>query len=31
MGKALLGRKVGEEVMADTPGGSVRFKILRIE
>ncbi|MHB0923102.1 MAG: transcription elongation factor GreA [Bellilinea sp.] len=31
IGKALLGRKVGEEVMADTPGGSVRFKILRIE
>jgi len=31
IGKALLGRKVGEEVMADTPGGSVRFKILSIE
>lgn len=31
IGKALLGRKVGDEVMADTPGGSVRFKILSIE
>ena len=31
IGKALLGRKVGEEVMADTPGGSIRFKILKIE
>lgn len=31
IGKALLGRKVGEEVMADTPGGSIRFKILSIE
>lgn len=31
IGKALLGRKVGEEVMADTPGGSVRFKIISIE
>lgn len=31
IGKALLGRKVGEEVIADTPGGSIRFKILKIE
>lgn len=31
IGKALLGRKIGEEVMADTPGGSVRFRILNIE
>lgn len=31
IGKALLGRKVGEEVMADTPGGSIRFTILGIE
>jgi len=31
IGKALLGRKVGEEVMADTPGGSIRFKIVKIE
>jgi len=31
IGKALLGRRVGEEVMADTPGGSIRFMILGIE
>lgn len=31
IGRALLGRKVGEEVMADTPGGTIRFKILSIE
>jgi transcription elongation factor GreA len=31
IGKALMGRKVGEEVMVDTPGGSIRFKILKIE
>jgi transcription elongation factor GreA len=31
IGKALLGRKVGEEVIADTPGGSIRLKILKIE
>jgi len=31
IGKALLGRKVGEEVIAETPGGPVRLKILKIE
>lgn len=31
IGRALIGRKVGEEVIADTPGGSIRFKILKIE
>ncbi len=31
IGKAMIGRKVGEEVIADTPGGSIRFKILKIE
>lgn len=31
IGKALIGRKVGEEVLADTPGGSIRLKILKIE
>jgi transcription elongation factor GreA len=31
IGKALMGRRVGEEVIADTPGGSIRLKILKIE
>jgi len=31
IGKALMGRKIGDEVMVDTPGGSIRFKILKIE
>ena len=31
IGKALIGRKVGEEVLADTPAGSIRLKILKIE
>ena len=30
VGEALLGRTVGEEVVADTPAGEVRFKILEI-
>lgn len=30
VGKALIGRKVGEEVCIDAPGGVVRFKILEI-
>jgi len=30
-GVALLGRRVGDEVTAETPGGSVRLKILNIE
>ena len=30
IGKALLGRKVGDEVMVKTPGGEIRFKILEI-
>ena len=30
-GKALMGHKVGEVVMAETPGGKVRLKILKIE
>ena len=31
IGKALLGKKVGEEAVASTPNGSIRFKILKIE
>ncbi len=31
IGKALLGKKVGDEVVAETPGGTIRLKILRIE
>jgi transcription elongation factor GreA len=31
IGKALLGKKVGEEAVASTPNGSIRFIILKIE
>ncbi len=31
IGKALLGKKVGDEVTAETPGGVIRLKILKIE
>ncbi|MDT8897473.1 transcription elongation factor GreA [Thermanaerothrix sp. 4228-RoL] len=31
IGKALLGKKVGDEVTAETPGGTIRLKILKIE
>jgi transcription elongation factor GreA len=31
IGKALIGKKVGEEAEAETPNGSIRFKILKIE
>ncbi len=31
IGKALLGRRVGDVVTADTPNGSFRFKIVKIE
>jgi transcription elongation factor GreA len=31
IGSALLGGHVGEEVTAETPGGSIRLKILKIE
>lgn len=31
IGKALLGHRVGDEVIVDTPGGSIRLKILKIE
>ena len=30
IGKALLGAGVGDEVQADTPGGSVKMKVLEI-
>lgn len=30
-GKALLGHKVGEVVEAETPGGKIKLKILKIE
>ena len=30
IGRALLGKKPGEEAVADTPGGSVRMKVLEI-
>ena len=31
IGKALLGSRVGDEVVAETPGGKLKFKILKIE
>ena len=31
IGRALMDHKVGEEVEAETPGGRIRFKILRID
>jgi transcription elongation factor GreA len=31
IGRALMGHKVGDSVEADTPGGKLRFKILKIE
>jgi transcription elongation factor GreA len=31
IGRALLDHKVGEQVDVETPGGKIRFKILRIE
>lgn len=30
LGKALLGRKVNENIMAETPKGMVKFKIVAI-
>lgn len=31
IGRALIGHKIGEIVEADTPGGKIRLKILKIE
>lgn len=31
IGKALLGHRVGDDVLVDTPGGSIRLNIVRIE
>jgi len=31
IGRALMGHKVGETVVAETPGGKLKFKILKIE
>ncbi len=31
IGKALMGARVGDEVIAETPGGQVRLKIIKIE
>lgn len=30
MGKALLGHKVGEQVVVEAPGGNIEFKVLEI-
>ncbi len=31
IGSALIGKRVGDEVVAQTPGGEIHFKILKIE
>jgi transcription elongation factor GreA len=31
IGRALMGRKVGDVVLAETPGGNVQLKIIQIE
>lgn len=31
MGKSFMGKKKGEEVMVETPGGKVKFKVLDIK
>ncbi len=31
IGKALVGAKKGQKVVAETPGGKIKFKILKIE
>jgi transcription elongation factor GreA len=31
IGRALLGKRVGDRVKADTPGGAITFEILKIE
>ena len=31
IGKALLGKKVGAKVVANSPGGAITFKIMRVE
>ncbi|MFN8488073.1 MAG: transcription elongation factor GreA [Caldilineaceae bacterium] len=31
MGKGLLGKKVGQKVKVDTPGGQITFKIIKVE
>jgi len=31
IGQALFGKKVGETAIAETPGGRIKFKILKIE
>jgi len=31
MGKALLGKKIGDKVTVKTPGGEIQFKILKLE
>ncbi len=31
IGKALMGKRIGEEVVVQTPGGEMRFKVLDIQ
>ena len=31
IGRALLGKRAGDSVIAETPNGSIRFKIIKIE
>ncbi|MFQ5943508.1 MAG: transcription elongation factor GreA [Anaerolineales bacterium] len=30
IGKSLMGRAIGDEVVAETPGGDLKFKVLRL-
>ena len=31
IGKALLGAKTGDKVIAETPGGEIGFKVVKVE
>jgi transcription elongation factor GreA len=31
IGSALMNHKVGDDVLVETPGGKIKFKILKVE
>jgi transcription elongation GreA/GreB family factor len=31
MGKSLMGKRAGDQVTVDTPGGAVTFEVVRVE
>jgi transcription elongation factor GreA len=31
IGKSLLNRKIGDEVVVDTPGGKIKLKVIKVE